>query len=88
MALDYTQEDVASLAGLKPSAVSHFETGHRLPSFENLRDLVIVLKVSADFLLDIPRPPGVMSLYRRKRLWFRLRVTCATPGLISVGDRV
>lgn len=56
-ALGYSQEDVASLTGLKPSAISHFETGHRLPSFENLRTLVIVLKVSADYLLDIPRPP-------------------------------
>jgi transcriptional regulator with XRE-family HTH domain len=56
-ALGYTQEDVASLTGLKPSAISHFETGNRLPSYENLRSLVIVLKISADFLLDIPRPP-------------------------------
>jgi transcriptional regulator with XRE-family HTH domain len=55
MALDYTQGDVASLMGMKPSAISHFETGRRLPSFENLRALAIVLKVSADFLLDIPQ---------------------------------
>ena len=49
--LDLSQGELAKRAGLQPSAVSHFETGSRKPSFDNLRRLADALKVSTDYLL-------------------------------------
>ena len=46
-----TQADLAKKAGLQAAAVSHFETGQRSPSFENLRKLSDTLNVSVDYLL-------------------------------------
>jgi len=46
-----TQADLAKKARLQAAAVSHFETGQRSPSFENLRKLSDALNVSVDFLL-------------------------------------
>lgn len=46
-----SQADLAQKAGLQPAAISHFETGQRAPSFENLRKLSDALNVSVDFLL-------------------------------------
>ena len=46
-----TQGDLAKLTGLKPTAVSHFETGGRKPSFDNLRLIADKLDVSTDYLL-------------------------------------
>ena len=46
-----TQGDLAERAGLQPSAISHFETGARKPSFENLRLLADTLDVTTDYLL-------------------------------------
>ena len=46
-----SQADLAKRTGLQPAAVSHFETGHRSPSFENLRKLSDALGVSVDYLL-------------------------------------
>jgi transcriptional regulator with XRE-family HTH domain len=46
-----TQGDLAKLTGLKPAAVSHFETGGRKPSFDNLRLLADKLDVTTDYLL-------------------------------------
>lgn len=46
-----SQGALAGRAGLQPSAVSHFETGTRKPSFENLRRLADALRVSTDYLL-------------------------------------
>lgn len=36
---------------MKPSAISHFETGARKPSFDNLRILADSLDVTTDYLL-------------------------------------
>ena len=36
---------------MQPAAISHFETGQRSPSFENLRKLADALNVSVDYLL-------------------------------------
>src|SRR5258705_3782374 len=41
-----TQGELAQKAGLQPSAVSHFETGVRKPSFDNLRLLADTLDVT------------------------------------------
>lgn len=46
-----SQGALAERTGLQPSAVSHFETGTRKPSFENLRRLADALRVSTDYLL-------------------------------------
>lgn len=47
-----TQQEVAEKSGLVAAHVSHFETGERLPSLENLRVLCKALNVSADYLID------------------------------------
>lgn len=49
--LGLTQADLAKKSGLQAAAISHFETGHRAPSFENLRKLSDALNVSVDYLL-------------------------------------
>jgi transcriptional regulator with XRE-family HTH domain len=45
------QVDLANKAGLQPTAISHFETGGRAPSFDNLRRLADALNVSTDYLI-------------------------------------
>lgn len=46
-----SQGELAEKAGLQPSAISHFETGARKPSFDNLRLLADTLDVTTDYLL-------------------------------------
>ena len=46
-----SQSDLAEKTGLMPSAVSHFETGRRSPSFANLKALSDALKVTTDYLI-------------------------------------
>ena len=46
-----SQGRLARLAGLQASAISHFETGTRKPSFDNLRRLADALAVTTDYLL-------------------------------------
>lgn len=46
-----SQNDLAEKAGMQASAISHFESGRRAPSFDNLRKLADALDVSIDFLL-------------------------------------
>ena len=45
------QGELATRAGLQPSAISHFETGTRKPSFDNLKRLADALDVTTDYLL-------------------------------------
>ena len=68
-----SQSDLAQRSGLQPSAVSHFETGRRAPSFDNLKRLADALEVTTDYLLsrsDEPKPistaggPTVDKLFR------------------------
>lgn len=51
MARNLSQSDLARRADLQASAVSHFETGTRKPSFDNLRRLADALRVTTDYLL-------------------------------------
>jgi len=46
-----SQLELANKTGMQPAAISHFETGQRAPSFENLRKLADALTVSIDYLL-------------------------------------
>ncbi|MCK9532264.1 MAG: helix-turn-helix domain-containing protein [Gammaproteobacteria bacterium] len=63
-----TQGELATRAGLQPSAVSHFETGARKPSFDNLRILADTLDVTTDYLLgrvnDFKKLAGTDTLHR------------------------
>ncbi|MCA1358725.1 helix-turn-helix transcriptional regulator [Bradyrhizobium sp. IC3069] len=63
------QDQLAKRSGLQGSAISHFETGTRKPSFDNLRRLADALGVTTDYLLgrsDDPEGYAVPSdpLYR------------------------
>jgi len=49
--LGLSQADLAQRTGLKPAAISHYETGEREPSMENLVKLCKGLGVSPDRLL-------------------------------------
>ena len=58
---ELSQTKLAQKSGLQPSAVSHFETGRRAPSFDNLRRLADTLEVTTDYLLgrvDSPEATG------------------------------
>lgn len=48
---DFNQDELAKKAGLPSTAVSHFESGARKPSFDNLRKLADALEVSIDYLM-------------------------------------
>ena len=50
-----TQEQLASLIGVKNSVISFYEVGERLPSPDVLRKLALALHVSTDYLLGIER---------------------------------
>ena len=58
---DLSQGELADRARLQPSAISHFETGGRKPSFENLRRLADALSVSTDYLLGRRDDPGAVG---------------------------
>jgi transcriptional regulator with XRE-family HTH domain len=45
------QEGLAKKARLNATAISHFETGRRKPSFDNLKRLAEALSVTTDYLL-------------------------------------
>jgi len=49
--LDLTQQELADKTGLKPAAISHFETGLRTPSIPNIIRLCRALNVSPNRLL-------------------------------------
>jgi len=48
---EMSQGDLAEKSKLQPSAISHFETGKRKPSFDNLRSLADALEITTDYLL-------------------------------------
>ena len=63
-----SQGGLAQRTGLRTSAVSHFETGGRKPSFDNLRRLADALEVTTDYLLgrvtDMQALAGADKLHR------------------------
>ena len=48
---ELNQEELAKRAVLPSTAISHFESGTRKPSFDNLRKLADALSVSIDYLM-------------------------------------
>ena len=65
---ELSQGKLANRAALQASAVSHFETGARKPSFDNLRKLADALEVTTDYLLGRVSDPvglaGAEAIYR------------------------
>ena len=62
---ELSQGRLADRAKLQASAVSHFETGARKPSFDNLRRLADALGVTTDYLLGrVPDPVGLTGAER------------------------
>lgn len=63
-----TQGELARRSGLQPSAISHFETGTRKPSFDNLLLLANTLDVTTDYLLgrvaEFKQLAGADTLHR------------------------
>lgn len=57
----YSQVQLARRTGLQASAVSHFETGARKPSFDNLKRLADALDVTTDYLLGRVRDPAGLA---------------------------
>ncbi len=65
---DLNQGELARRAGFQASAVSHFETGARKPSFDNLKRLADALDVTTDFLLGrVADPAGLAGADRIHR---------------------
>ena len=62
--LNYSQNDVAELMGLSPSAISSYESGDRTPSLESLIKLTKIYHCSCDYLLGIStgKPDTILSL--------------------------
>jgi transcriptional regulator with XRE-family HTH domain len=59
-----SQSELAHKAGFQPSAISHFESGRRSPSFENLKRLADALSVTIDYLLGretLPKSAGPVA---------------------------
>lgn len=46
-----SQSQLAEIAKIQPSSISHFESGSRKPSFDNLKRLATALDVTTDYLL-------------------------------------
>jgi transcriptional regulator with XRE-family HTH domain len=61
-----SQSELATLTGLKPSAVSHFETARRMPTVHNLLRLACALNVSLDALFGRVAPDSTGTPKRPK----------------------
>lgn len=64
-----TQAELAQKFGVQPSAISHFESGRRSPSLDNLKRLADALAVTIEYLLGreaVPASAGpvAQSLFR------------------------
>lgn len=56
---DMDQAALAAKAGIPATSISHFESGNRKPSFDNLRRLAQALTVTTDYLLGRVDSPDV-----------------------------
>lgn len=54
-----TQQQLATLIGVKNSVISFYEVGERMPSPDALRKLALALHVTTDYLLGIERGASV-----------------------------
>lgn len=53
-----SQAELAERTGLLQSAISHYETGTRRPSFTNLRRIAEALEVTTDYLVGRTKHTG------------------------------
>ena len=62
------QSELAAKANMPAASISHFESGGRKPSFDNLRRLAQALAVTTDYLLGLADKPEISAsadpLYR------------------------
>jgi transcriptional regulator with XRE-family HTH domain len=56
-----SQAELAEATKLQVSAISHFETGTRSPSFDNLRKIADALQVATDYLIGRSDSPTLSS---------------------------
>ena len=63
-----SQSELAEQADLQSTAVSHFETGRRSPSFANLKALSDALKVTTDYLIGRSEEMHVSAVVSLKLL--------------------
>ena len=56
-----SQGEVARIARLPPSAMSHYERNERKPSADNLKSLALALNVSSDYLLGLANAPHPLA---------------------------
>ena len=49
----WSQADLAKRTGLPAAAISHWETGRRMPSLENFWTLLFVLQIDAEYILGL-----------------------------------
>jgi len=61
-----SQSELAEKSGFQPSAISHFESGRRAPSFDNLKKLADALAVTIDFLLGRETVPATAGPVAQK----------------------
>ena len=61
----FTQLQLSQAAGLPSTTISHFESGSRKPSFDNLRRLTKVLGVSTDYLMGLVDTPDATAVATR-----------------------
>lgn len=81
---ELTQAELARLAGLPSTTVSHFENGSRKPSFDNLKRLTKALAVSTDYLMGVTdAPDGTAAATRIAR-----HLANATEAEISMLETV
>ena len=60
--LRLTQVKLATLAGLNPQVVAHYESGYRFPSVHSLIRLASALGVTLDYLLGLTDHEPARSL--------------------------
>ena len=53
-----TQQELAEKSGIPSTSIAHIEAGSRKPSLENFYKLVVVLNISADYLLGCIDQPA------------------------------
>ncbi len=86
------QTELAQKTSLQPSAISHFESGSRKPSFDNLIKLADALEVTTDYLLDRGAFPtrtitiaGIEIILELNKDLKSINITCCQLGNIH-GD--
>ncbi len=87
------QTELAHKTSLQPSAISHFESGSRKPSFDNLIKLADALEVTTDYLLDRGAFPtrtitiaGIEIILELNENLQSIGITCNQIGYIHGDD--